>query len=375
MRAIIVDDELLALRDMNKLLQELDGIEVVGQYQDPRLVVDAVKQLKPDIIFLDIEMPELNGMELAEMLAQAHPHIHLVFVTAYHEYALEAFELNAMDYVLKPVQSSRLMKTIQRVRGMDWKKGKADIAQHQGMLCCFSSFTYLDANNQIQTIHWRTAKAQELFIYLLHHHGVTVRKDIILDFLWPEYELERSSTHLHTTIYQIRRIIKQKGLDVQIKYIDQGYRLDLGRVKLDKIEWETGIKQSPPVSPATIEYHSRLLKLYRGDYLAEHHYIWAESEQERLRLIWLHHAGQVARCYLDMGKFTEAIMLYQQMIAKAPYMEEAYFQLMKIHLALKNYGEVKKQYKLLTTQLKEELGIEPSKEVSDWYKKCWRLEE
>lgn len=366
MRAIIVDDELLALRDMNKLLQELESIEVVGQYQDPRLVMDAVKQLKPDIVFLDIEMPELNGMELGEMLLQANPHIHLVFVTAYHDYALEAFELNAMDYVLKPVQISRLMKTIQRVRGTGLKKEDTD--QHQGMLCCFSSFTYLDANNQMQTIHWRTAKAQELFIYLLHHHGMTVRKDSILDFLWPEYEFERSSTHLHTTIYQIRRIIKQKGIDVQIKYIDEGYRLDLGRVKLDKIEWETGIKQSPPITPATIEYHSRLLKLYRGDYLAEHHFIWAESEQERLRLIWLHHAGQVARCYLDMGKLTEAIMLYQQMIAKAPYMEEAYFQLMKIQLALKNYGEVKKQYKLLTTQLKEELGIEPSKEVSNWYK-------
>lgn len=90
------------------------------------------------------------------------------------------------------------------------------------MLCTLSYLHYITPQQELKTFHWRTVKAQELFAYLLHHREQTLRKDTILDLLWPNYRIEKSSAHLHTTIYQIRQVIKQRALRIHIKYMDEG---------------------------------------------------------------------------------------------------------------------------------------------------------
>lgn len=374
MKTVIVDDEPLALRRMEKLLKDRGenepSIELVGSFQDPRIALELAKRETIDLVFLDIEMPEISGMELAERLLQIQPHLHIVFVTAFNEYAVEAFELNALDYLLKPVQRDRIVKTLQRLNSSDSKRSVYH-EQHQAMLCCLSNLHYLDPARELQSFQWRTMKAQELFAYLIHQRGQTVRKESILDLLWPDYDIEKSSAHLHTTIYQIRQVIKQKELPMQVKYMDEGYRLELNDMKLDAEEWEKGVRFAPAVTPATMEKHQELLALYRGDYLAEHRYLWAEGEQERIRLIWLEHSKQVAECCIQTGQYSEAMPLYKKIQEKFPYAEDGYFGLMKIYAELGNYGDVMKQYLLLFANMKEELGIEPSKEVIAWYQQ-WK---
>lgn len=371
MKAILVDDEMLALRRMEKLLKEQDGkevpIEIVGSFQNPHLALEVAERETFQLVFLDIEMPEMDGMELAERLLRIQPHLHIVFVTAYNEYAVEAFELNALDYLLKPVQRTRIEKTLKRLAKPVQANDEGKHSQLEGMLCTLSYLHYITPQQELKTFHWRTVKAQELFAYLLHHREQTLRKDTILDLLWPNYRIEKSSAHLHTTIYQIRQVIKQRALRIHIKYMDEGYRLELGGMKLDKEEWEKAMRLAPQVSPETIQEHQKLLNAYRGDYLAEHQYLWAEGEQERLRLIWFNHAKQVAECLMRMNAYTEAMPLYKQIQEKYPYTEDSYFGLMKIHAQLGNYGEVIKQFQLLSHNLKGELGIEPSREVFAWY--------
>ncbi|MBU5442404.1 response regulator [Paenibacillus sp. MSJ-34] len=375
MRTIIVDDEPLALRRMEKLLKDREGdgpaIELIGSYQDPRMALELAKRETLHLVFLDIEMPEIGGMELAERLLQIQPHLHIVFVTAFNEYAVEAFELNALDYLLKPVSTDRLSKTLQRLdkRVGNGKPAVAD--KSELMLCCLSSLHYVDMNRDPQSFQWRTSRAQELFAFLIHHCGQTVRKESIVELLWPSYDAEKTSAHLHTTIYQIRQVIKQKELPIILKYMDEGYRLEIGEMKLDTEEWEKGVRQAPAPAPETIELHRSLLELYKGDYLAEHNYIWAEGEQERLRIVWLNHAKQVVDYYVAAKQYADAVPLYITIQEKCPYFEEGYFGLMKINAELGNYRDVMKQYLQLCANLKEELGIEPGKEVSDWYEQ-WK---
>lgn len=115
LRVIIVDDEQPAREDLRERLSAEQDIEIVAECSNALEAIPAIQRLQPDVVFLDIQMPRINGLELASMLnPESMPHI--VFVTAYDEYAIRAFEEHAFDYLLKPLDHQRLAKTLIRLR-------------------------------------------------------------------------------------------------------------------------------------------------------------------------------------------------------------------------------------------------------------------
>lgn len=112
-KALIVDDERLARKDLSHMLSEFNEIEIVGEAEDVPSAINAVNNLNPDIIFLDIQMPGQSGFDL---LGEIDFKGEVIFVTAFDEFALRAFEINALDYLMKPVNMSRLKKSIDRVK-------------------------------------------------------------------------------------------------------------------------------------------------------------------------------------------------------------------------------------------------------------------
>ena len=111
-KTIIVDDEPLARKDLKAVLAEFDQIEIIAEADGVPAARELLKIHKPDLIFLDIQMPGQTGFVLLESISS---HIKIIFVTAYDEYAIRAFEVNAQDYLLKPVDRDRLALTIERL--------------------------------------------------------------------------------------------------------------------------------------------------------------------------------------------------------------------------------------------------------------------
>lgn len=150
MRALIVDDERLARKELMKLLEDHPMIEVVGEAMNAEEANQLVNDLNPDLLFLDIQMPGKTGFQLLEEL-DAVPLV--VFTTAYDEFALKAFEVNALDYLLKPIQPERLAETVSKLadkerakavaaRGPEKKLGLADqVFVKDGDRCWFVSLS------------------------------------------------------------------------------------------------------------------------------------------------------------------------------------------------------------------------------------------
>lgn len=369
MKAILVDDERLALSHLELLLREIGGVEIVGQYQDPRQALEAALAHKPDVVFLDVEMPEISGIEVAEKLQSALPDVRIIFVTAYDEYAVKAFELHALDYILKPPRRERLTKTMQRLMGQRLAAPQLSVR--------IRSFQSLQIESgppdapQIVEVRWRTNKAQELFAYLLHHRGKAVRKDVLLDLLWPDVDWKKGFTQLYTTVYQIRKMLTAAGVDVAIKSYEEGYLLDLQQVRLDVDEWESGLRKAPPLTEANLPIHISLLEEYRGDYLADYDYLWAENERQRLRTIWTQHAMQIGDYFVSNRDYMNAIGLYHRIQRIHPYMENIYFSLMQLYEELGDRSSVERQYESLKTMLSTEYDAEPQPEINEWYQ-AWK---
>jgi two-component system LytT family response regulator len=111
-KALIIDDERLARAELRKLLLEFGEIEVIGEAANAKEGIDKIEELQPDLIFLDIQMPGKTGFD---MLAELDKAPHVIFTTAYDEFALKAFEVNALDYLMKPVEPKRLADAIHKL--------------------------------------------------------------------------------------------------------------------------------------------------------------------------------------------------------------------------------------------------------------------
>src|SRR5215213_2202017 len=113
LKVLVVDDEQLARDELCYQLQHVDGVDVVGQAGNGLEALSAVERVDPDLIFLDIQMPGLGGFEVARRLLDRGPDAPaMVFVTAFDQHAIEAFEVNAVDYLLKPVEPGRLEQAV-----------------------------------------------------------------------------------------------------------------------------------------------------------------------------------------------------------------------------------------------------------------------
>jgi two-component system LytT family response regulator len=126
MRAFLVDDEALALKRLQRMLAAGKRVQIVGTSTDPVEAVPAILEAKPDILFLDIEMPGMTGFE---MLAHLQPQPWVVFTTAYDRYALEAFGVNSVDYLLKPIEAAQLDRALDKIERLRGNGASPDVTE------------------------------------------------------------------------------------------------------------------------------------------------------------------------------------------------------------------------------------------------------
>ncbi|MFC9709031.1 response regulator [Paenibacillus sp. NPDC056933] len=375
MKAILIDDELLALSYLELQLMKMDNfsLEIIGKFTNPYDAMAIVKHTKVDIAFIDIELPEINGIELAERLLEDHPGLMVVFVTAYQEYAVEAFELNAMDYIVKPVRFDRLSKTMNRILSKNRVSfNNPDPHPHQPLRMTMFRQVMIEepqSPGQFSLMQWRTSRAQELFLYLLQHRGQLVRKSFIVDLLWSNIDLNKAYSQLYTTIYHIRKSLTPYEKRFQIKSANEGYLLELDNIILDVAVWDDS-SQTIDISENLALYLEKMSS-YTGDYLQEYDYWWAEGERQRLKQLWLNTALRLGQWYEDQQRFNDALTAYLQIRHLYPMEEKSSFALMKLYDKMSEPQKTLECYQELTTQLKEEYDILPGNDIQLWVKE-WR---
>ena len=217
-----------------------------------------------------------------------------------------------------------------------------------------------------EPISWRTYKAQELFLFLLLHRRQLMRKDLLLEILWPDIEFKRGYTQLYTAVYQIRKTLAALRIPLLLTSNENGYKLEGRELLLDTEVWERGIAALPAIADSTIARHLELVELYRGDYLAEYDYIWAENERQRLRYLWYDHISGVAAYLRGSQRLAEAISIYTRVVEKFPLAEDIHFELIQLYSQFGDPESGEKHYTGLRQIMNEELGSDPRDDIRDW---------
>lgn len=145
---IIVDDEPLAVKLMESFVAKTPDLKLLGSFTDSVEAINAVKEQKPNLLFLDIQMPDLNGMELAHMIPTE---TRVVFTTAFKEYAFESYEVSALDFLLKPIRYNKFMVAVEKAK--EWfAKSESPVSQHPSPITNHPSAIFVRVDGELRNI-------------------------------------------------------------------------------------------------------------------------------------------------------------------------------------------------------------------------------
>jgi two-component SAPR family response regulator len=366
MKAVLVDDEELALEVLKRLLLKVGDIQITGMYTNPNEVKVQISSLEADVIFLDLEMGSIHGLQLAEEFEKQNKPVEIVFITAHSQFALEAFEVNAVDYLLKPVSLERLNKTIDKLRKRIVTKTSTEAVNTPPDVVLYLRTL---GNYRLQypdgsLIKWRTKKEKELFAYLWHQKKQPIHRDRIIEELWRDSPADKAAVLLHTTVYQLRKTLKSANILDGIRYINEHYLLEIP-INSD-LEELLLLLQKKARSSSEL---NKMIALYEGDYFGEEDYSWAFFSQQKYRQELLKVFEKfviIERQYNCKSVQLENCL--NKMLQMDFYNEEYVIWLLEYYNVTENRKKFLQVYEKYSIRIKQELGLNLSRKVMELYK-------
>ncbi len=362
---ILLDDERPALKMLEIQLGYSEKAHVVGSHISYKTFLDDIKSKKPDIAFIDIEMPGMSGLETAREIQTLSPHTEIVFTTAHKQYAFDAYQMEASDYILKPVRKERLKRIIDKVNKnkQERKYGSGEIHDEGKKIQVNIMKRFEVRSKDGEIIHWRTRKVEELFAYLVHLKGEGVTSEFIIDALWPDENMESAKKIFYTTIYYLRNDLKKCGASVNI--ISKGHKYILSRDYMVCDVWQLEECLSyctDQNSVCKIDLVEELFNLYRGGYMEENYYGWAEKKRLLLEEQLMNTVLSAATSLLSQKRLLDAAGILKRLIDTCPYRESPYELMIKVYRMMNERAAADKTYQEYCKTMTE-LGIKPREKI------------
>lgn len=367
-RVIIVDDEPLALVSMKKHLNEFDNIEVIRTFTTAKDVLKEGPTLDFQVAFLDVEMPGMSGLEVAQLLKTWDKNICIIFVTAYRDYAVQAFDVQSLDYLLKPVSKSRLEITINRIQKLFKKNLSSEKTRtHQKPMLQIRCFGEFVVSFDEKVIHWRTIKSKELFAFLFLQLHMPVPRDNILDSLWSDTDVKKARVQLHTTVSYLRTTLSSYGYTDVIEYANGCYILKLNDFQCDAFDLEDILNTKAETGRLNIEKAEELIQNYNGEFMATMDYAWTTSKANLMNKQFSQLLDELILYYSKNQnlKNRERSLLFA--LEFNPYSDKIVQQLIQHYTEIGNRAEAIKIYHSFNSLLLTELNVSPSQETTELF--------
>ena len=253
MRILLVDDEDLQLLRLNSEVKKVLSDAEILSYNSSLDALKDNRNTKIDIAFLDIEMPGLNGIRLAKELKKANPQVNIIFVTAFDNYAMDAYKIHASGYLSKPVKADKIKEEIEALRYPIELAPKKKI-----QIKCFGNF---EAFYNGEPIRFSYKKSKEVFAYLVDREGSAININELNAVLWEEDH----PSYLRNLIADIQQTLKAIGCDdVFIKRHNECY-IDVEKVDCDAYEYK---KDNP-----------NAVRMYRGEYMIQYSWAYFDADE------------------------------------------------------------------------------------------------
>lgn len=358
-RVLLVDDEEDALDLLEILLGQIGGVEVVGRYANPVQALEELSRRSVDAVLLDNQMPGMKGTEAARAIRAARPNIPIVFTTAYAEYAVEAFEIQSTDYLLKPFTKERLRDAVARIERTLEVSSREALGNDEApcLIRCLGGF-HVRSPDGGQRVSWRTKKERELCAYLVHHAGQPASSASIIEALWPGYDLAKAKTYLYTCMSYLRKSLAEQRIPIRIGKTDQGFVAECEGMSDDASAFERLLRLAASEEFPDERLFVRIDALYKGEFMEACDFGWATARQLELKESYLRSLRKRYAFYRERGEAAPAAESMRRILALAPDSEADGRELIALYLEEGNRNEALRVYLQLEQAVREQLGAE-----------------
>lgn len=269
MKVIVVEDILPTLDHLVDSLSRIEGVTVVGAFSRPSEALARLSELSPDAAFLDVDLPGMSGIDLARRIHLEDPRTGIVFVTAHPRFAVDAFSVEALDYLLKPIEAEDLLRSVNRIRKAMEPGPSVEPIPKQAEIRVFGGFQVKDAKGV--PVRWFSVKHEELLAYLLlNEHPVS--KWTLAEMLWPESDAGKSDKNFDMTLFRIRTRIRSHNLPIRLAADKGRYRIELGEGVF--FDWKE-VRRATRTD--TVEALEAALRILDGEFLSGSDFQWTEK--------------------------------------------------------------------------------------------------
>ncbi len=363
MRVFLVDDELHCLEELRWQIRKYPDIEILRADTDPLAALGAAADARPDAVFLDIDLPGMNGLELALRFQEVCPGAIVIFVTAHAQYALEAFRAFPLDFLLKPVKEARLDETVKQLRARHALLRPASAPDTRIRIRCFGSFE-LDAGREVK---WGTRRVRELLAYLIDRRGAAPSREELLDALFGGQSDKNTANNLYMTIYRLRSLLSVLDPSGDCVRMAEDYALYPAPGVCDAADFFTFARDNAVIDVKNAAEASRMLALARRPYLENEPFEWAAESARELETEYERIALGLAGHHAAAGRYPEAENVLNALLARNTLCAEGYEALLDLCLQTGNRAAYCQRYEQYARMLKKELRVRPPAKYRQQY--------
>lgn len=360
LKAILVDDEIRALDILEIFLDDISTIQIIAKCTSAEELFESDLLSEADVLFLDVEMPRINGILTAKRIKKDNKDITIVFVTAHSNYAIEAFDVESIDYLLKPINKKRLKTTVERL----YRKHNVNesIFEDELEIQCFGDFMVKNITNG-EILQWRTLKTKELMALLVNKLGQGVERDVIIDNLWHQFDFKKGKSNLHTTVSYLNKSLRDIHINKGVIFNDGKYYLEASIGKCDLYDFYDLFKKVNRLDKDDIYIYEKIKDADPESYFNFIGSNWIYIEKEKLinNLNKVHQSMSII--YKNRRDIKKLQSCYEKIIKLNPYNENIYIEIIKLHISNNNRLEALHTYNELRNLLIKEIGVEPEIEI------------
>lgn len=356
-RVLLVDDEEDTLTLLEILLGQIGDVKVVGRFANPVRAIEALNTTPVDAVFLDNQMPGMMGTEAARKIREIRPQMPIVFTTAYAEYAVEAFEIQSTDYLLKPIAMNRLQNTVSRIKQAVSVLQAAPETSARPFIRCMGGFSIGLPHAENRLLPWKTNKEKEVCAFLIHHDGRAADTALLIESIWPGYDLNKAKTYLYTCLSYLRRSLLEHDVPIRVDKAGIGFVIALDGLSVDVTLLERMLESVLSAEEPDERLYDKINDLYKGEYMDGCGYSWAIARQLEIKAKYIRALRSMNRRFRTGGKTALAADSLQRILAIAPESEADGRTLIRLHMETGNRHEALRVYLQLEQVIREQMGV------------------
>jgi len=364
LRAVIIDDERPALDELSYLLKE-DSVEVIATFQNTEGALEFILTTKPDVVFLDIEMRGINGIEFGVELQNRTEKTAVIFVTAYPEYALEAFRAYPLDYIVKPVDEERLARTLRHIQ--ETLVHSAGAGGGNLYIQCFGKFEITFGDNKVKL---PTKKTRELLAYLICNKGTMIYRDDLIQLVFGSDDSGKDANNLRVSLFRIRNAFREAGVGKDRFLIRDDFSVDIADEVCDIADFQAFLKNNLRITASNIGQAEKIANLLNGELLTEIDSLWVTEKRELVMSQAEELIINMSIFHLSAGFTEQAEAALLRVIFLNPVSEPGYSRLLDLYMRTGSVFKYRFCYERYCEMTEKEFGERPPKIYADFYAKC-----